>query len=126
NGYDAGNRLGTITDPLGHALVQNTYGSDGRVTQQKDAQNNASNFAWDPATQTTTVTDPRSNVWKDVYQNGVLFKRIDAQSNTTQFGFDSSLNETGVTGPDGNQVTFGYDAKGNMTSATSSSLTAPK
>jgi RHS repeat-associated protein len=124
--YDTGSRLATITDPLGHALVQNTYNADGRVTQQKDALLNTTTFAWDPATQTTTVTDPRSNVWKDVYQNGVLFKRIDAQSNTTQFGFDSSLNETGVTGPDGNQVTFGYDAKGNMTSATSASLNASK
>ncbi|HEX6701714.1 MAG TPA: DUF6531 domain-containing protein [Gaiellaceae bacterium] len=125
-GYDAGNRLTTITDPLGHALVQNTYGSDGRVTQQKDALNNTTTFAWDSATQTTTVTDARGNVWKDVYQNGVLFQRIDAQTNTTQFGFDSGLNETGVTAPNGNQVSLGYDAKGNLTSATSTALNATK
>jgi RHS repeat-associated protein len=125
-GYDGGNRLATVTDPLGHAQVQNTYGSDGRVTQQKDAGNNITAFAWDSATQTATVTDPRGNVWKDVYQNGVLLKTIDAQSNSTQFGFDSSLNETSVTGPDGGQVSLGYDSKGNLTSATSTALNATK
>jgi RHS repeat-associated protein len=124
--YDAGNRLANIVDPLGHALVQNTYDENGRVTLQKDALNNATTFAWDGATQTATVTDARSNVWKDIYQNGVLFKRIDAQSNVTQFGFDSGLNETSVTGPDGSQVNLGYDAKGNLTSATSPVLNATK
>jgi RHS repeat-associated protein len=124
--YDTGSRLTKITDPLGHDLVQNTYGGDGRVTLQKDALNNATTFAWDDATQTATVTDARSNVWKDVYQNGVLFKRIDAQSNVTQFGFDSSLNQTSVTGPDGNQVLLGYDSKGNLSSASSAALNASK
>src|ERR671924_77609 len=124
--YDPGNRLTKITDPLGHPLVQNTYGSDGRVTVQKDALNNATTFSWDSATQTTTVTDARGNVWKDVYQNGVLLQRIDAQSNTTQYGFDSNLNQTSVTGPDGNQVTLGYDSKGNLTSANSAALNATK
>lgn len=125
-GYDAGNRLTTITDPLGHSQVQNTYGSDGRVTQQKDAQNNTTTFAWDSSTQTATVTDARNNVWKDVYQNGVLYQRIDAQTNTTQFGFDSNLNETSVIGPDGRQVDLGYDSKGNLTSASSAALNANK
>jgi RHS repeat-associated protein len=125
-GYDAGNRLTAITDPLGHAQVQNTYGSDGRVTQQKDALNKITTFAWDSSTQTATVTDPRGNVWKDVYQNGVLYQRIDAQTNTTQYGFDSSLNQTGVTSPAGQQVTLGYDSKGNLTSASSPALNATK
>ena len=124
--YDTGNRLANVVDPLGHALVQNTYDSNGRVSQQKDALNKITAFAWDSATQTATVTDPRGNAWKDVYQDGVLFKRIDAQSNATQFGFDSSLNETSVTGPGGGQVTLGYDAKGNLTSATSPALNATK
>jgi RHS repeat-associated protein len=124
--YDGGNRLANIVDPLGHAQVQNTYGSDGRVTQQKDAANNISGFSWDSSTQTATVTDPRGNVWKDVYQNGVLFKRIDAQTNVVQFGFDSNLNETSVTSPSGQQVSLGYDSKGNLTSATSTDLNATK
>jgi RHS repeat-associated protein len=124
--YDASNRLANIVDPLSHAQVQNTYGSDGRVTQQKDAGNNATTFAWDSATQTATVTDPRGNVWKDVYQNGVLQKRVDALTNQTLYGFDSSFNETSVTSPSGQQVTLGYDANGNVTSATSAALNATK
>jgi RHS repeat-associated protein len=124
--YDANNRLASIIDPLGHAQVQNTYGADGRVTEQKDALNNTTTFAWDSLTQTATITDPRGNISKDVYQNGVLFKRIDGQSNVTQFGFDSSVNETSVTSPDGKQVTLGYDSKGNLTSAASVALNANK
>jgi RHS repeat-associated protein len=124
--YDASNRLANIVDPLGHAQVQNTYGTDGRVILQKDAANNITGFAWDSSTQTATVTDPRGGVWKDVYQNGVLYQRIDAQSHTTQFGFDSNLNETSVAGPDGNQVSLGYDSKGNLTSASSAALNASK
>jgi RHS repeat-associated protein len=125
-GYDGSNRLTTITDPLGHAQVQNTYGTDGRVIQQKDALNKITSFAWDSSTQTATVTDPRGNTWKDVYQNGVLFKRIDAQTNATQYGFDSSFNETGVTSPSGQQDTLGYDSKGNVTSVASAALGATK
>ena len=124
--YDGSNRLANIVDPLSHAQVQNTYGSDGRVTQQKDAANNSTSFSWDSGTQTATVTDPRSGVWKDVYQNGALYQRIDAQTNPTQFGFDSSFNQTSVTSPTGQQVSLGYDANGNLTSASSAALNATK
>ena len=94
--YDGSNRLANIVDPLGHAKVQNTYGSDGRVIQQKDAANNATTFAWDSSTQTATVTDPRGDVWKDVYQSGVLIKRIDAQLNQVQFGFEITSSSGGL------------------------------
>ena len=126
NPFGAEAAFGTRQWTLGSAAVRNKAGAMVPAITYKDAQNNVTTFAWDSATQTTTVTDARSNVWKDVYQNGVLFKRIDAQSNTTQFGFDSGVNETSVTGPDGNQVALGYDSKGNLTSATSAALNATK
>src|SRR5207248_8854615 len=94
--------------------------------QQKDAATNSTSFAWDSATQTATVADPRGNVWKDVYQNGVLYQRIDAQTNATQFGFDSSFNQTSIASPTGQQVSLGYDANGNLTSASSAALNATK
>ncbi len=53
-------------------------------------------FSWDPSTQTETVTDPRGNLWKDVYANNLLVKRVDALGNTTQFAYDASLNKTSV------------------------------
>jgi YD repeat-containing protein len=44
--YDAGGRLDQITDPNSHVEVQNTYGADGRVTEQFDALGHKTTFAW--------------------------------------------------------------------------------
>jgi len=114
-------------DPLTHTLFRNVYGSDGRITEQYDALNNKTTFAWDATTQTQTITDARNDVWKDVYSNNVLQKEIDATSKETQFTHDSDLNPSAVTGPDGETTTLTYDAKGNLTHAVApSSLNADK
>ena len=115
--YDAGGRLATIVDPLTHTQATNAYGADGRVASQTDATNKTTTFAWDQATQTATVTDPRNHVWKDVYANGVLLKRIDALNNATEFGHDTDLNETSVKSPTSEQTTMTYDANGNLLTA---------
>ena len=94
--YDAGGRLSTIVDPLNHTQITNVYGTDGRVTSQTDGVGKTTTFSWDLATQTATVTDPKNHVWKDVYSNNVLLKRIDPLTNTTEFGHDADLNETSV------------------------------
>lgn len=53
--YDAGGRLATVVDQNQHQVVRNVYDSaSGRVTDQYDALNHHSTFAWDPATQTST------------------------------------------------------------------------
>jgi RHS repeat-associated protein len=116
--YDTHGFLASETDPLGHTQFQNTYGSDGRVTQQTDALNHTTTFSWDASTQTETVTDPDNHVWKDVYANDVLTKRIDPQSDTTQFGTDTGLDQTSVTAPSGAATSMTYDAAGNLLTAT--------
>jgi RHS repeat-associated protein len=115
--YEANGFLEKEIDPLQHTLVRNVYGPDGRVTEQYDALNNKTSFAWDQATQTQTATDARNNTWKDVYANNVLQKRIDASAKETTFVRDSALNESSVTGPDGKTTTMSYDARGNLTQA---------
>lgn len=117
--YDAGGRLATIVDPLNHVQVSNVYdATSGRVTSQTDAVGKTTMFAWDAATQTATVTDPNQHVWKDVYVNNVLFKRIDGASNTTELGHDTDLNGTSVKGPTGETTTMSYDSAGNVLAAT--------
>jgi len=117
--YDAGGRLASIVDPLGHTQVANVYDqTSGRVTQQTNATGDTTQFAWDEATGTATVTDPRGHVWKDVYQDGVLQQRVDATNKATGFGFDGDLNQTGVTSPAGETTQMSYDANGNLLSAT--------
>lgn len=118
--YDAGGRLATIVDPNNHTQVNNVYdGTTGRVTQQTDANNKTTNFAWDDVTQTATATDANSHVWKDVYQNNVLIKRIDATNKQTVFDHNNSLDTTAVTSPDGSSTTsMTYDSAGNLLTAT--------
>jgi RHS repeat-associated protein len=124
--YDGAGRLTRQVDPDGHAVVQNTYGPDGRVAQQLDALGNRTTFAWDAASGTETVVDARGGRWQDVYANGVLARRVDAAGNVTAFTYDGSFDEIGVTAPDGNAVTLAYDGRGNLTSVSSAALTATK
>jgi YD repeat-containing protein len=117
--YDSGGRLATEVDPDGHTVFGNTYDpTSARVTQQVDANGKTTGFAWDPSTQTATVTDPNGHAWKDVYSNGVLVKRISGGGDTTQLGHDADLNTNSVTSPNGaDTTTLGY-SNGNLMSAT--------
>ncbi len=126
--YDAAGRLLTEVDPNSHTVVTNAYDpTTGRVTQQTDALGKVTTFAWDAATQTATATDARNNIWKDVYSNNVLQKRIDALNNQTQFGHDTDLNTSSVIGPSNATTTLTYDSKGNLTHAVApASLNADK
>ena len=105
-------------DPLSNTAFRNVYGSDGRVVEQYDALNNKTSFAWDTSTQTQTITDARTNVWKDVYANNVLQKEIDATAKETQFATTADLNTSSVIGPDAKTTSMTYDTKGNLLTAT--------
>lgn len=116
--YDSGGRLATLVDQNNHTVVQNTYGSDGRVTQQIDADGGISTYSWDAATSTSTYTDPRGNPWKDVYVDNVLIDRIDPLGNDTHYVYDSNLAVTAVIDPLGNETDMTYDARGNVLTKT--------
>jgi RHS repeat-associated protein len=125
--YESHGLLEKEIDPLSHTVFRNVYGADGRVTEQYDALNNKTTFAWDDATQTATITDPRNNMWKDAYSNNILESEIDANSKTTQYTHDDDLNDSSVTGPDGSTTSLTYDARGNLTHAVApASLNADK
>jgi len=116
--YEAHGWLKTIVDQNVHTVVTNTYGTDGRVTEQLDARNKRSTFSWDPVTRTSTMTDARQNIWKDVYTEYALTKRIDPLGNTTEYAYDGQFNLTTVKDPRGNTTTMAYDPRGNMLSRT--------
>jgi RHS repeat-associated protein len=116
--YDSHGFLASQVDPNNHTVFTNTYSDAGRVTQQVDALGKTTTFAWDKATQTSTVTDARNNVWKDQYSNYALVKRIDPLGNTTQYAYDADLNPTSVTDPRGKVTTMTYDTRGNVLTRT--------
>ena len=119
--YESHGLLEKETDPLSHVVFRNVYGSDGRVAEQLDALNNETTFEWDYETQTQTLTDPRTNEWKDVYEGNVLVARIDPFDSETSYAYDSSLNRTSQTDPLGKTWTMTYDARGNMLTRTAPS-----
>jgi RHS repeat-associated protein len=116
--YDAGGRLATMVDPLGHAHVTNVYGDDGRVQSQRDALQKTTTFAWNDQAETATATDANQKVWTHDYDDGVLAHEIDPLTNETDLVRDSDLNTTSVTGPTGATTTMTYDAAGNLLTAT--------
>jgi RHS repeat-associated protein len=117
--YEASGRLWQEIDPNNHTVVTNVYDpTSHRVTRQTDGNNKTTTFAWDPGTQTTTITDPDNHVWKDVYQNNVLVKQIDPAGDTTQLGHDLGLDTTGVTAPNGTDTTSMSYQNGNLMTAT--------
>lgn len=113
--YEAGGRLEKIIDQDSKTIVRNVYGPGGRVTEQYDALGKKSTLAWEPSTQTATMTDARGGAWKDVYQNNILVKRIDPLGHATSFGWDDDLNLVAVTDPRGNTWEQEYDGAGNLT-----------
>jgi RHS repeat-associated protein len=117
--YDVTGRLWQAIDPNLHAQVTNVYDpSTGRVTQQTDANQKTTLFAWDAATQTATITDADQHVWTDVYQNNVLIKRVDPAGDLTQLGHDLNLDTNAVTAPNGTDTTSLNYQNGNLMQAT--------
>jgi RHS repeat-associated protein len=114
--------LQKIIDQNSNTVVNNTYStsgaSAGRVISQLDARNNLTSYSWNPTTQTATMTDARTNPWKDVYSSGRLVERIDPLNHSFEFSYDSDLNVTGIVDPRGNETTITYDPRGNITSIT--------
>lgn len=113
-GYDSSNRLTTITDPLGHVVVTNTYGADGRVSKQVDAMGQASTFSFDASTGISTMTDAAGGVWKDTYSGNRLVSTTDPLGHTTSYRYDNNQDLIATTDPNGAEVDRVYDANGNL------------
>ncbi|RNL77591.1 DNRLRE domain-containing protein [Nocardioides marmorisolisilvae] len=113
--YNAQRRLASTTDPLGHVVMTLAYDvSSGRVTDQWDALNNHSTFAWNPTTQTAVMTDPRGNPWTDVYSGTTLLKRTDPEGRTWKYTRDANLQVTSFVDPNKAITTLDYDERGNV------------
>jgi RHS repeat-associated protein len=118
--YDSGGRLSSALTPSGHYSFRNTYDSaTGRITRQLDALDRSTSFAWDPATTTATVTDPRGGVTKHAYTTGnVLLSTTAPDGATVRRAYDGQLNITSITDERGHRTTLSYDLAGNLLSRT--------
>lgn len=115
--YESHGLLEKEIDPLSHTVFRNVYGNDGRVVEQYDGLNNKTSFAWDHLTEKATVTDPRLNEWKHIFDANVPVKEIAPLGNETVLGHGPQLDQTSATSPSGETTSMTYDARGNLTEA---------
>jgi RHS repeat-associated protein len=112
--YGAAGQLTTITNPLGHDVVTNTYDpTTGRVSAQSDGEANTTRFGWDADTETATVTNPDGGEWTYRYKNNVLLAVTAPDSHTTSYSYDDHLNTVAVRNARGAVTTSSYDDHGN-------------
>jgi RHS repeat-associated protein len=126
--YDSSHLLLTREDPNAKS-VTNTYDAGGRTLTQTNALDHTTTFAYtghpsiDPLT-STRVTDPRGNVTRYDYLQGIITEQTCALGTPKEarwiFEHDrrATLGLTKVTDPNGHITRHIYDSRGNRTSTT--------
>jgi YD repeat-containing protein/parallel beta-helix repeat protein len=116
--YDAHHLL-TITDANQHTFVTNTYNTDGRVSQQLDADSNPTQFVYDIVAHKTMVTDARNNTTTYEYDANLrLIKVTDPLGHFETYTWDDDNNRTSLTDKRSNTTSYTYDGRGNLLTAT--------
>ncbi|HXG08649.1 MAG TPA: hypothetical protein VNK04_02575, partial [Gemmataceae bacterium] len=127
--YDLGQRLQTITDPLGRvtAVVSDERGN---VTEFIRYRSNGSTlidrFTYDDNDNLLSATDPLGNVTTFTYDAQRNRTSVTRPHNpgarpsdfTTEYLYNRFAQVTAVIGPDGGVKIFDYDTRGNLTSET--------
>ncbi|MBU2689002.1 MAG: right-handed parallel beta-helix repeat-containing protein [Actinobacteria bacterium] len=133
--YNGNHHLLTVTDPKGATFVKNQFDYMGRVLIQRDAEDNISEFSYDPTAHRSTYTDALcrttrfsndsrlyntgstdalgqvSSVTYD--DDGYLTSSMDRNGNTTHYTYDDSGNMVSETDPAGKTTIHTYDTRGN-------------
>jgi RHS repeat-associated protein len=133
--YDTTNAVTTVTDPLSHATTY-TYDASGRVTKITNPLGQHTSEAWTADNQLRMVTEDNGAFRSYSYNaNGLLTDYIDQDGDHTKLTYtDRPLDATdtgthwsllatktaplGVATGSGYQWQFGYDAAGNLLTAT--------
>ncbi len=112
--YNTGGRLATVKDALNRTVRTLVYDGSGRVTDESGAALKHTLFAWDPLTQTTSVTDALGAVSRDVYDGNVIVQQVDSGGRETTYGRDNGLSRAAKLTPGGQVYSAVNDANGNQ------------
>ncbi len=116
-GYDATHLLTSETDQRGNPAGTTTYYPDGKLKSVTDAVNNVTQYAYDLANRTTTVTNPDGGTVVTVADTyGQPLSVTDPLGRSTTYTYDANHNPLTVTDPLGKITTYTYDARGFRTS----------
>ncbi len=116
-GYDATHLLTSEIDQRGNPAGTTTYYPDGKLKSVTDAVGNLTQYGYDLANRTTTVTNPDGGTVitvADAY--GQPLSVIDPLARTTTNTYDANHNLLTTTDPLGKTTTYTYDARGFRTS----------
>ena len=138
-GYDAANRLTTVTDPLG-GITRTEYNAAGRVVARIDTLGRRTSFGLDTFGRMTSTTHPDTSVESVTYDvNGNVASQSDAVGRITTYSYDELNRNVRTTLPggavtqsiysvggrvmatvdaNGNRTDFAYDAAGRRTMTT--------
>ena len=120
-GYDGTTRhITTITDSDGRVRVTNTYDSQGRVFQQRDALNALTQISYSAGQ--SVLTDPRLHATTYTFDARMrVLTQVDvvgANTFTLSYVYDASGNRMSVTDRNGKTTDFTYDTRGNVLTKT--------
>lgn len=122
--YQVGARLTAVKDARGNNVKRITYDSNGRVVEQKFADNGVERYVYTLSGNTVTgvtVTDPLGRVTtKRFNANGYVIEQTDALGQKSKFTRDMDNNlVTSMSGPCGcTEGLYEYDERGNLTKST--------
>jgi len=117
--YDTSHLLTSAVDPRGNSMISASYYPDGRLKSETDAVGNTVTYAYNLATNTTTVTNPDGGTVVSTYNSaGNLVKEIDPLGRITTTTYSSNQNKLSETNGLGQTTTYTYDGQGNQTSVT--------
>lgn len=112
--------LTTIADPDGRIRVTNTYDTQGRVFEQRDALGALTTMTY--GTLQTTVTDPRGHQSTYTFDSRmrVLTQTdvVGARTYTLTYVYDAQGNRTSITDRNGESTDLTYDTRGNLLTKT--------
>jgi len=118
--YNPGHFFRKGTDSRGNVESQTTYYANGRLESSTDAMGKTTGYAYDLATNTTTITHPDANgtTVQRHDANGLLLSETDPLGRTKSFTYDANRNKKTETDALGKTTTYDYDAGGHMKSVT--------
>lgn len=112
--YDTQNRIVSITDPKGITFVQNIYDGNGKVIEQRDANNNVSTFQYTQSSRysNTTYTNPLGEIEEYSFLNQTqrLYCYKDPNGNWKDFSYGRGhlIDLKSVIDQEGNQYSVDF------------------
>ncbi|MGQ0744198.1 MAG: DUF6531 domain-containing protein, partial [Acidimicrobiales bacterium] len=113
--YDAADRLGSVTDPLGNRR-STSYDADGNAHSSTDSRSKVTSYVFDPAGQLRSTTYPGAEARQVIFEYwpDAKMKSRSVAGATTTYDYDSAGRISTLTDQAGRTTTYEYDSAGRL------------